>query len=109
MWSNIVDSMREPGSMWRLGMEIMVMGDQMPEVRDQLARSQREGGRGLTALLMGVPEEQVSDETADTLGQFYMTLMSGLIARWTFDPKTAPDGEALTDGLRRIVEAATRA
>ncbi|MEU8712911.1 TetR/AcrR family transcriptional regulator [Streptomyces sp. NPDC048663] len=108
VWSNIADSMREPGSMWRLGMEIMLMGDQMPEVRDQLARSQREGGRGLTALLMGVSEEQVSDETADTLGQFYMTLMTGLIARWTFDPKTAPDGDTLSAGLHQIIEAAHR-
>ena len=58
--------------MWRLSMEIMTMGDQLPEVRDQLSRAQREGGRGLVSLLMGVPEEEVSDETADTLGAFYM-------------------------------------
>src|ERR1041385_1776439 len=32
VWSNIVDSMREPGSMWRLSMEIMGMGDRLPEV-----------------------------------------------------------------------------
>ena len=108
VWSHIVGSMREPGTMWRLSVEIMAMGDQMPEVRDQLARAQREGGRGLTSLMMGVPEEEVSDETADTLGRFYMTLMSGLISQWTFDPKTAPDGDALTEGLRQIVEAATR-
>ncbi|MEV5847172.1 TetR/AcrR family transcriptional regulator [Streptomyces sp. NPDC051985] len=109
VWSHIVGTMREPGTMWRLSVEIMAMGDQLPEVRDQLARAQREGGRGLTSLMMGVPEEEVSDETADTLGRFYMTLMSGLISAWTFDPKTAPDGDALTEGLRQIVEAATRA
>ncbi|MFF4831608.1 TetR/AcrR family transcriptional regulator [Streptomyces sp. NPDC001315] len=108
VFSNIVDSMREPGSMWRLSMEIMAMGDQLPEVRDQLSRAQLEGGRGLVSLLMGVPEGEVSDETADTLGRFYMTLMSGLISQWTFDPKTAPDGDTLTEGLRQIVEAATR-
>ncbi|MHB9858851.1 TetR/AcrR family transcriptional regulator [Streptomyces sp. YIM S03343] len=108
VWSNIVDSMRGPGSMWRLGVEIMAMGDQLPVVRDQLARAQREGGRGLTSLLMGVPEEEVSDETADTLGRFYMTLMSGVISQWAFDPKTAPDGDVLTEGLRQIIEAATR-
>ncbi|MFE0514742.1 TetR/AcrR family transcriptional regulator [Streptomyces sp. NPDC058964] len=106
VWSNIVDSMREPGSVWRLSMEVMTID--LPEVRDHLARAQREGGRGLVALLMGVPEEEVSDESADTLGRFYMTLMSGLIAQWTFDPKTAPDGATLTEGLRRIIEAATR-
>ncbi|MFD5542441.1 TetR/AcrR family transcriptional regulator [Streptomyces sp. NPDC127079] len=109
VWSNIVATMREPGTMWRLSVEVVAMGDQLPEVRDQLARAQREGGRGLTSLLMGVPEDQVSDETADTLGRFCMTLMSGLISQWTFDPKTAPDGDTLTEGLRQIVAAVTRA
>src|SRR3954470_20744098 len=102
VWTGIVDSMREPGSMWRLSMEVMTI--ELPEVRDHLSRAQREGGRGLVALLMGLPEEEVSDESADTLGRFYLTLMTGLIAQWTFDPKTAPDGEALTEGLRQVIE-----
>ncbi|MEU8695316.1 TetR/AcrR family transcriptional regulator [Streptomyces sp. NPDC048665] len=101
VWSGIVATMREPNSIWRLSMEVMTID--MPEVREHLARAQREGGRGLVSLLQGVPEDEVSDETADTLGRFYMTLMTGLIAQWTFDPKTAPDGDALTEGLRQIV------
>lgn len=107
VWKGVVASMREPGSVWRLSMEVMTI--QLPEVRDHLARAQREGGRGLVALLMGVPEEEVSDESADTVGRFYLTLMTGLIAQWTFDPNTAPDGDALTEGLRQVIEAATRA
>jgi AcrR family transcriptional regulator len=106
VWSNIVATMREPGSVWRLSMEVMTI--ELPEVREHLAQAQREGGRGLVALLMGVPETEVSDETADTLGRFYLTLMTGLIAQWTFDAKTAPDGDALTEGLRQIVEAAAK-
>ncbi|MFH8338215.1 TetR/AcrR family transcriptional regulator [Streptomyces sp. AM6-12] len=106
VWSGVVDSLREPGSIWRLSVEILAMGDQLPEVRDQLSRAQREGGRGLVSALMGMPEEDVSDETADTVGRFYLTLMTGLISQWTFDPTTAPDGEALTEGLRRVIEAA---
>jgi AcrR family transcriptional regulator len=109
VWSNVVASLREPGSMWRLSGEIMAMGDQLPEARDQLSLAQREGGRGLVALLMGLPEEQVSDETADTLGSFYMILMSGLIMQWTFDPKTAPDADQLTEGLRRVLEGVRKA
>ncbi|MFD4562326.1 TetR/AcrR family transcriptional regulator [Streptomyces sp. NPDC058469] len=104
VFSNIVASMSEPGSMWGLGMEIMTMGDKLPEVRDQLARAQREGGRGMVALIMSVPEADVSDETADSLGAFYMTLITGLIAQWTFDAKSAPDAEQLTEGLRQVVE-----
>ncbi|MFE2419361.1 TetR/AcrR family transcriptional regulator [Streptomyces hokutonensis] len=109
VWSNVVASLREPGSMWRLSGEIMAMGDQLPEARDQLALAQREGGRGLVSLLMGVPEEEVSDETADTLGSFYMVVMSGLIMQWTFDPKAAPDADRLTEGLRQLLEGARKA
>ncbi|MGW1784226.1 TetR/AcrR family transcriptional regulator [Streptomyces sp. NPDC002143] len=107
VWANIVATMREPGSLWRLSMEIVVMGDQLPGVRDELARAQRQGSRGFVSLLMGVPEEDVTDAAADTLGSFYSTLMLGVIAQWTFDPKTAPDADALTEGLRQIVEGAT--
>ena len=109
VWANIVDTMRGPGSLWRLSLETMGMGDQLPEVRDQLVRAQREGGRGLVSMLMGVPEEEVTDETADTLGRFYLALMTGLIGQWAFDPKSAPDADTLTEGLRQVIEAATRA
>ncbi|MFC4502046.1 MULTISPECIES: TetR/AcrR family transcriptional regulator [Streptomyces] len=109
VWASVVATMREPGSLWRLSMEIVVMGDQLPDVRDELARAQREGSRGFVALLRGVPEEDVTDATADTLGSFYSTLMLGLIAQWTFDPKTAPDADALTEGLRQVIEGAATA
>ncbi|MFE9614093.1 TetR/AcrR family transcriptional regulator [Streptomyces sp. NPDC006012] len=106
VWANVIDTMREPGSVWRLSMEVITC--ELPEVRDHLARAQREGGRGLVALLTDVPEDEVDDATADTLGRFYLTLMTGLIAQWTFDPKTAPDADAVTEGLRQIIEAAAR-
>ncbi|MFG2552612.1 TetR/AcrR family transcriptional regulator [Streptomyces sp. NPDC048581] len=108
VWSNIIGTMRGPGSLWHLSMEIVVMGDQLPEVRDHLALAQREAARGLIPLLMGGREEDVPDETLDTLGMFYVTLMTGLIAQWTFDAKTAPDAEQLTEGLRQVLQAATR-
>jgi len=108
VWSNVIGTMREPGSVWRLSMEVIAMGDQLPEVRDHLALAQREAARGMIPLLMGGREEDVPDETLETLGRFYVTLMTGLIAQWTFDPETAPDANQLTEGLRQVIEAATR-
>ena len=61
VWANIIGTMRGPGSMWRLSMEIMAMGDQMPEVRDHLALAQREAARGLIPMFMGGREEDVSE------------------------------------------------
>ncbi|MEY9994522.1 AcrR family transcriptional regulator [Streptomyces sp. V4I8] len=108
VWSNIIGTMREPGSMWRLSMEIVVMGDQLPEVREHLARAQREGARGIVTLFHGGREEDVPEETVDTLGYFYLTVMMGVMAQWTFDPKTAPEADQLAEGLRQVIEAATR-
>jgi AcrR family transcriptional regulator len=108
VWSNIIGTMRGPGSMWRLSVEIVAMGDQLPAVRDHLAAQQRDAERALVALFMGVPEEDVPDKTLDTLGRFYTTLMTGLIAQWNFDPERAPDADALTEGLCQVIEAATR-
>ncbi|MER6385830.1 TetR/AcrR family transcriptional regulator [Streptomyces sp. NPDC001250] len=109
VWSNVVGTLREPGSVWRLSMEIVVMGDQLPELRDHLSRAQREASRGFVSLLMGAHEEDVTDAVADTLGSLYATLLLGLIAQWTFDPKTAPDADALAEGLHQVVEGVRRA
>ncbi|MFI2368840.1 TetR/AcrR family transcriptional regulator [Streptomyces sp. NPDC018833] len=106
VWSNIIGTMQGPDSLWRLSMEIVVMGDQVPAVRDHLARAQREGARGIIPMLMGGEEPDVDDEQVDTVGKFYMTLMMGLIAQWTFDPQTATRAEELTEGLRRVIDAA---
>lgn len=107
VWSNIIGTMREPGSLWRLSMEIVVMGDQLPEVREHLARAQREGARGIVTLFHGGREEDLTEETVDTLGYFYLTLMMGVMAQWTFDPKSAPEAEQLTEGLRKVIEGLT--
>ncbi|MEU1052689.1 TetR/AcrR family transcriptional regulator [Streptomyces sp. NPDC005876] len=106
VWSRIIGTMRDPGSMWRLSMEIVAMGDRLPEVRDHLAAAQREGSRGFVAMFTGMPEEEVTEEAVDTLGVFYTTLMMGLMAQWTFDAKTAPEAAQLTEGLRRVIRGA---
>ena len=109
VWSNIIGTMREPGSMWRLSVEIVAMGDQLPVVRDHLAQQQRDAERALVALFTGAPEAEIPDKRLDTLGRFYTTLMTGLIAQWNFDPERAPDADALTEGLKELIEAANAA
>lgn len=106
VWTNIIGTMSGPDSLWRLSMEIVVMGDQLPAVRDHLAKAQREGARGIIPMLMGGEESDVPEEDVNTLGKFYMTLMMGLIAQWTFDPATATSGDELAEGLRRVMKAA---
>ncbi|MCT7355665.1 TetR/AcrR family transcriptional regulator [Streptomyces sp. 15-116A] len=106
VWANIIGTMRGPGSMWRLSVEIVAMGDQLPAVRDHLARQQRDAERALVSLFMGIPEADIPDKTLDTLGRFYTTLMTGLIVQWNFDPDTAPEADQLTAGLRQVIQGA---
>ncbi|MFF7446995.1 MULTISPECIES: TetR family transcriptional regulator [unclassified Streptomyces] len=108
VWASIIRTLRQPDSMWHLSMEIIAMGDQLPEVRDHLAHAQREAARGIIPLFMGGREEDVKEEDVDSVGQLYNTLMTGLIAQWTFDPRTAPTAEQLTEGLRRVVDGLGR-
>jgi AcrR family transcriptional regulator len=108
VWSNIIGTMRGPGSMWRLSVEIVAMGDQLPAVRDHLAQQQRDADRALVALFMGMREEDVPDATRDTLGKFYTTLMTGLITQWIFDPENAADADALTEGLGQVIAGVTK-
>jgi AcrR family transcriptional regulator len=108
VWVNIIGTMREPGSVWRLSIEIAAMGDQLPVVRDHLAQQQREAERDLVSLFMGIPADQVTDDVLDTAGRFYTALMSGLIMQWQFDPERAPDADALTEGLWRVIEGMGR-
>ncbi|WP_327353250.1 TetR/AcrR family transcriptional regulator [Streptomyces sp. NBC_01304] len=103
VWTNVIAGMKGPDSLWRLSMEIVVMGDQVPAVRDHLAKAQAEGSRGFISMLMGVEESAIPDDDVATLGKFYTTLMMGLIAQWTFDPGTAASAQELTEGLRRAV------
>ncbi|MFG2604926.1 TetR/AcrR family transcriptional regulator [Streptomyces sp. NPDC048514] len=108
MWSNIIATMREPGSFWRLSAEIVAVGDQLPEARDHLAKAQREGSRAFVALMADVSEDEVTEDAVDTLGAFYTVMMSGLISQWSFAPGTAPGAEQLTEGLRRLIQGAAK-
>ncbi|WP_425829169.1 TetR/AcrR family transcriptional regulator [Streptomyces fractus] len=105
VWGNVIESMGKPGSIWHLGMELVVLGDKLPGVREIVASAQSEGGRGVIPMFMGGEEPPADHPSVGTLGKFYMTLMSGLIAEYMLDPESAPSAEELTDGLRRIITA----
>ncbi|WP_328663575.1 TetR/AcrR family transcriptional regulator [Streptomyces sp. NBC_00328] len=109
VWANIIGTLGKPGSIWPLSMELVVMGDTMPTVRDYVAAAQGEGARGVIPMFMGGKEPPADDPSVDTLGKLYMTLMLGVIARYTFDADSAATAEELTQGMRQLLEAARRA
>jgi AcrR family transcriptional regulator len=105
----VVESFDRPDSVWHLSIEIMAMGDRYPEISRNLVEAQREGGRGLAALLLGIEEKSVDEETVDTVGGLVMALLAGVIAQHSLDPALAPTGEQLADGLLRLAGVAGNA
>ncbi|MCX4829516.1 MULTISPECIES: TetR/AcrR family transcriptional regulator [unclassified Streptomyces] len=106
VWGNVIESLGKPDSMWYLGMELVVLGDKLPAVREIVGKAQSEGGRGTIPMFMGGEEPPADHPAVDTLGKLYMTLMTGLIAEYMLDPESAPSAEELTEGMRRLITAA---
>ncbi|MYT69595.1 MULTISPECIES: TetR/AcrR family transcriptional regulator [unclassified Streptomyces] len=101
----VTDSFGKPGSIWHLSMELITMGDKMPDLRAQMVAAQREAGRGFIGMVMG-EEPPADDPSVDTLGKFFSVLVIGLFAQYTFDPEFSPSADELTEGLRQLMEAA---
>ncbi|MFJ8201207.1 TetR/AcrR family transcriptional regulator [Streptomyces sp. NPDC096152] len=106
VWGNIIRSLPESRAVWLISFELILQGDRVPEVRKLLIEAQEEGRSGLIPLFSGVPEADLDRGTIDTEGRFYQTLLQGLMVQWLFDPGSATDADQLTEGLRRVIEAA---
>ncbi|MEV6836056.1 TetR/AcrR family transcriptional regulator [Streptomyces sp. NPDC051133] len=106
VWTSIIRTVPEARAIWMLSFELMFQDEKMAEVRKLLAEAQKEGRSGLVSLFSGIPEADLDEETSETEGRLYMTLLNGLMVQWLFDPESATTAEQLTEGLRRIARAA---
>ncbi|MGW4567771.1 TetR/AcrR family transcriptional regulator [Streptomyces sp. NPDC004561] len=105
-WEVIIRTVPESRAIWLLSFELMFQDDRLGEVRKLLAEAQKEGRSGLVPLFSGIPEAELDQETVETEGRFYMTLLNGLMVQWLFDADSATDAGQLTEGLRRVIERA---
>ncbi|MEW2515136.1 TetR/AcrR family transcriptional regulator [Streptomyces sp. NPDC046870] len=108
VWAGIIRTVPESRAIWLLSFELMFQDERLEEVRKLLAEAQKEGRAGLVPLFNGVPEPDLDEETVDTEGRLYQTLLNGLMVQWLFDPGTATTAEQLTEGLRRVIRQAAR-
>ncbi|MEV6529743.1 TetR/AcrR family transcriptional regulator [Streptomyces sp. NPDC048448] len=106
VWARMLDSFEEYRPVWAASMEVVTQGERVPELRGLMARAQTEGRAGLTAMLLGLDEETLDERTVKSVGGFYQALLNGLMVQWLFDPASASTADDLTEGLRRVIEAA---
>ena len=82
--------------------EAALVAEHSPAVRDQLANGQQEGRRGMAAAVLGIPEDQVTEAQAGTVGSLMMALISGVLGQWLVEPAHAPSGRDIAEALRAV-------
>jgi AcrR family transcriptional regulator len=71
-------------------------------VRGQLADAFAGARRAFAAMLLGVEEDAVDDESARRVGSLGLALVNGLVLQWLVDPGRAPSGEDVAAALRDL-------
>ncbi len=98
-WRQAIASYTEHRRLWLASVEAAVHAEYSPRIRELMAQGMREGRSGLTAGLLGVPEDTLDSQSARTIGALQLALMSGLLMQWTLDPDHAPAEHDITEGL----------
>ncbi|WP_327318057.1 TetR/AcrR family transcriptional regulator [Streptomyces sp. NBC_01235] len=106
VWARMLETMGESRPVWAASLEIATQGDRVSELRKLMAEAQIEGRSGLVAMFTGQDEATLDERTVQTVGGFYQALLNGLMVQWLFDPASATTADDLTEGLRRVIEAA---
>lgn len=101
--ARIVESLGENRQFWLASIEAFLQAQRSPELHDQFAAGQTAGRRGLTAMTLGVPEDEVPDAAVRTIGAVQLALISGVMIQWLSDPDQAPNAEEVLTGLRALV------
>ncbi|MEH0575439.1 MULTISPECIES: TetR/AcrR family transcriptional regulator [Streptomyces] len=106
VWTRMLATMDESKPVWAASLEIATQQDRVGELRKLMAEAQIEGRSGLVAMFTGQEESTLDERTVQTVGGFYQALLNGLMVQWLFDPASATTADDLTEGLRRVIEAA---
>ncbi|QES42374.1 MULTISPECIES: TetR/AcrR family transcriptional regulator [Streptomyces] len=102
LWAAVIRSFTDDRTLWLATLEALVQAEHSDDLRRYLSGGQIEGRRGLAALLLGRPEDEIDDATARTLGAAQLALFTGLMTQWLTDPDQAPRAPEVVTGLRAL-------
>jgi AcrR family transcriptional regulator len=103
-WGAVVATFGTHRAMWRATIDAAVQAEHHPKLHELLADGQEEGRRGGAAALLGIPEDEVAEESVRTLGSVQNALISGVMMQWILDPERAPSGADVAAGLRALAD-----
>jgi len=100
IWARIIATFETHRSLWVANFELFSQMDHRPEIRHIIAKNIHLARTGLASLFLNQEESTIDKHTEQTIGTFHHVLLSGLIAQWLIDPKTALSAHDLTAALR---------
>jgi AcrR family transcriptional regulator len=71
-------------------------------VRGQLAETYARARREFAAMLLGVAEDEVDDDTARAVGSLGLALVNGVVLQALIDPDRAPSGRDVAAAVRAV-------
>ncbi|WP_336215799.1 TetR/AcrR family transcriptional regulator [Nonomuraea sp. LPB2021202275-12-8] len=104
MWDDLLGQAKAHPDLWLATVELFMQAQRQPELRPPLAEGIGQGRRGMAAILESVPEDEVSERSARTLGMVQAALMSGVIVQVLSDPDNAPTAAEVLEGLRALTK-----
>jgi AcrR family transcriptional regulator len=72
------------------------------QVRGQLAETYARARRDFAAMLLGVAEDEVDDDTARAVGSLGLALVNGVVLQALIDPDRAPSGRDVAAAVRAV-------
>lgn len=101
--NQLVRSYPEVHTMVAANFEALTQMGRRPELRAQLAEWYSVARRQLAALVLDVPEEEITLEQENGLGALLLTMLPGTMALFLVDPDSAPDGTRMSAGVRSLL------
>lgn len=101
LWTHMTESFVGNRPLWASQVEIVMLGEHQPELRDFLAAVMPMAWPGLGETFQGL-DPQTDGERATLVGKLYHAIMVGVMVQWLVTPDFAPDGQDLVDALRLI-------
>lgn len=109
IWTQIIELFEKHRQLWSADFEMFAQIEHAPAVQVRLAEGMRQARAGFGRLFQALGSESDDDPSTWAVGSFYQALLTGVMAQWLVDPKRAPTGRDLAEGLRIIISDAEAA
>jgi AcrR family transcriptional regulator len=102
IWERLIETFETHRPLWVANFELFAQLDRLPEIRRAVGKFLQQARVGLAALFLNKEESEIDEQTAQTAGAFYHTLLSGLIAQFLVNPEHALSAHDLTKAFCSI-------